>query len=198
MVIGKRLALLIFVVILPSWVWCQVKTRNSVRSKFKIDSVTALLNDSAWNGKAFALRESRKARKRTFEVSNYFDAGFLIHSPYTTYSSQGTTIDTTTQLVVSQWLSVSNIPLRTGIFRFSSPTQDPILQARLDLLVGGDAISESYYIKRGTDSWIRIIGYNLKEEIVTGEFKLQLVSKADKTIYFTNGTFKAKMIYEFK
>jgi hypothetical protein len=197
MTLGKRLLLMLFVLIMPCYGWCQSRAPKNGSSRFKTDSVTAFLNDSIWHGRAFASRESWKTEKGTYETPNHFYVSLLIYKPYTTYTSDTSTI---TRLVVSQWLSLNHIPTTIGTFNLSDSTVRKKLQieARYDLLEGGDAISDRYYLSQSNGNWIQIIRYDSKGEIVTGAFALKLINSSGKTVHFTNGLFKAKVVYELK
>lgn len=197
MVLGKRSVLILFLLIAPSYGWCQSRMPNNISSKFGTDSVTAFLNDSTWHGRAFASRESWKTKEGTYKTPNYFYVSLLTHVPYTTYTSDTTT---TTQLVASQWLSLSHIPTTIGTFNLSDSTvrQKLQIETRYDLLEGGDAVIDSYYLSQSNNNWIRIIQYDAKKEIVTGAFTLRLINRSGKIIHFTNGLFKARVVYEFK
>ena len=188
---------MLFVLIVPSNGWCQSKMPEHVGGRFKTDSVTAFLNDSTWHGRAFASRQSWKTKKGTCETPNHFDVSLLAYKPYTTYTSDTTTI---TRLVASQWLSLSHIPITKGTFNLSDSSirQKLQIEARYDLLEGGDAISDSYYLSGSTNNWIRITRYDSKKEIVTGEFTLRLINRSGKIVHFTNGLFKARVVYELK
>jgi hypothetical protein len=197
MVLDKRSALVLFVLIMPSYGWCQPETLENVSSKFKTDSVTAFLNDSTWHGRAFASRESWKTKEGTYKTPNYFYINLLSYVPYTTYTSDTTT---TTQLVAGQLLSLDHIPTSVGTFNLSDSTvrQNLQIKVRYDLIEGGDAISDSYHLSQSNNNWIRIIRYDSKEGIVTGAFTLKLINRSGKVVHFTNGLFKARVLYELR
>lgn len=197
MALGKRLTFIWFVLTMPAHGWCQSTRLERLASRFKPDSVIAFLNDSTWHGRAFTSRESRKTEKGTNELSNHFYISFLTYKPYTTFTSDSTT---TTQSVVSQWLSLSHVPITTGTFNLSDPTIGPALQleARYDLLEGGDSVSDSYHLAQSTNNWIRIIRYDSKKELLTGAFSLRFINRSGRIVHFTNGLFKARVVYELK
>lgn len=197
MISGKQSVLILFVLMVPSYGWCQPRIVKSITSRFKTDSVIAFLNDSTWHGRAFASRESRKTGKGTYETSNDFYISLLTNKPYTTYTSDTTTA---TQLFPSQWLSLEHVPTTVGTFNLSDSTvrQKLGIKVRYDLLVGGDVVSDSYYLSNSNNNWIQILKYDLKEEIVVGAFTLKLINRSGKTAHFTNGLFKAKVVYELK
>jgi hypothetical protein len=197
MALGKRSALMLFVLIMPSFGWCQSKMPENVASRFKTDSVTAFLNDSAWHGRAFVSRESWKTEKGAYKTPGHFHVSLLTYIPYKTYTSDTTAIS---QLIVGQWLSFSNIPTTAGVFNLSDSIvrQKLQIEVRYDLLEGGDAISDSYYLSQSNNNWIRIIQYDPKKEIVTGAFTLRLINRSGKIVHFTNGLFKARVVYELK
>lgn len=197
MALGKQSILMLFVLLMPSYVWCQSKAPKSTSSRFKTDSVTALLNDSTWRGRAFALRESWRTKKGTYETPNYFYANFLTYAPYTTYTSDSTT---TIQSIASQWLSLSNIPTKVGTFNLSDSNthQKSPIKVRYDLLDGGDAVRDSYYLSQANNNSVRITKYDSKKGIVTGTFTLKLINRSGKIVRFRNGIFKARVVYELK
>ena len=183
--------LMLLILSTHSYSWCQ----SGISSKFKTDSVIAFLNDSSWHGRAFASRESWEIKKGTSKTPNYLNISLLTYTPYTTYTSDTTT---TTRLVASQWLSFDHIPTTVGMYNLSDSTVRQKLQikVRYDLLEGGDAISDSYYLSQSNNNWIRIIHYDLKKEILTGAFTVRLINDSGKIVHFTNGLFKAKVVYE--
>ena len=197
MILGKHSVLILFVLMVPSYGWCQSKIAKNVTSGLKTDSVIAFLNDSTWHGRAFASRESRKTGKGTYETSNDFYISLLTNNLYTTYTSDTTTA---TQLFPSQWLSIEYAPTTNGMYNLSDSTvrQKLRIKVRYDLLVGGDAISDSYYLSGSTNNWIQIVKYDPKEEIVVGAFTLRLINRSGKIAHFTSGLFKAKVVYELK
>jgi hypothetical protein len=189
---NKQLILILFILVIPFFSWCQSKTPIIISAtlKPKLDSVIALLNDSAWHGKARILRleESKKLSR--------VDANFLTYSPYTTYSSHGEIIDTMTQLVPNQWLNINNMPLTVGMYKLSALNNGQSLKIRVryDLFEGGDAISNSYFLKRDDDNWIRITKYDSKTGVLTGAFELKLIGRSGEIAHFKNGIFKAKIL----
>jgi hypothetical protein len=166
---------------------------ENVSSKFKTDSVMAFLNNSAWHGRAFASRESWETRKGLSKTPNYFYISLLAYTPYTSNTT------TTTRLVASQWLSFGHIPTTVGTYNLSDSTVSQKLQikVRYDLLEGGDAISDSYYLSGSNNNWIRIIHYDSRKEIVTGAFTVRLINGSGEIVHFTNGLFKTRVVYEF-
>lgn len=188
--------LFLFVGGIPICGWCQPKA--SVSSRLKVDRVTALLNSSRWQGKAFGVRESRQDNNQKYKASSWFDAGFLTYLPRATYSSQKVITDSLTQLVVSQWLHISHIPTTAGRFNLSDSTtrQNLQIEVRYEVRGGEDAISDNYYLSQAANNWIQIIKYDLKNDIITGAFNLTLTNQTGKVAYFKNGLFKIRMIYE--
>jgi hypothetical protein len=173
-----------------------------VKGQFKLGSVTALLNDSAWYGKAHTSRRSWKVKKH--KKSNWFDVSFLTNIPHSKYSftldytSHQAAFDTSINWIPTQWLSFNNVPLAVGMYKLfnSSSRQDPVVEARYDLLEGGDAISDSYHLKKDDNNWIQIIKYSSITGIVVGRFELKLMSQSGKTAHFRRGSFKAKIVAE--
>lgn len=193
-----RLILTLLVIITHLQGWCQ--SVNPTVSRLKLDRVTSRLNNSRWYGKAFASRESKQMNNQEYKVSTWFDASFIAYQPRNAHSSSKAITDTLTQLVVSQWLSISHIPIMPGRYNLADSTTRQQLQIKVqyDLLDGGDAISDSYYLSDSPDNWIQILAYDPKREIITGAFNLRLTSKSGKIADFKNGIFKVRTVYELK
>lgn len=191
-----RIVLLLIAVALPFCGWCQSKASSI--NRLRSEHVTALLNNSHWQGKAFGVRDSWQDKNKKYRASDWFGASFVTYSPRVTNLPKKVITDSLTQLVVSQWLHVSHIPIAVGRYHLSDSTQENLrLKVRYDILEGGDAISDSYYPSQNFDNWIQIIKYDLKSEIITGTFNLKLVNQTNEVAHFKSGIFKIRMVYEF-
>ncbi|WP_157816025.1 hypothetical protein [Spirosoma pollinicola] len=175
----------------------QCQSKALVINQLQTDSVTALLNDINWHGKALASQESWRFSNQKQKIKPWFDIGFVVYSPYVT-SSDG--ITHVTHILPSQFLSISHLPTTTGTFDLS----DLIINQRLkikveyELIEGGDGITNRYVLSKSTDNWIKIIRYDPKTKLVIGAFNLELIGRSDEVAHFKNGVFKVRMTDEFK
>ena len=97
--------LLLCLSLLPFCGRCQL---NPVAiSRLQADSVTALLNNKDWHGKALASQESWRFSNQKHKTKPWFDVSFVVYSPYIT-SSDGLTH--VTHILPSEILRISHLP----------------------------------------------------------------------------------------
>lgn len=177
--------------------WCQPDTVTFISGQHTTRKVTALLNDSVWYGRAHLTKEQIKVGGR----SNWFAANFVTDLPHSKHIAQSQNLRHTgclTPCVPSQILSFDRVPLAVGTFKLSASNTDRNrnIQVRYDLLSGGDAITDTYLLQIGSDSWIRITKYDLKAGVVEGAFKLRMVNTNGRKAYFKDGNFRANINYD--
>ena len=191
----KQLLLLLYIIVIP---FCgQYQPKTLVINQLQADSVTALLNDMNWHGKALASQESWRFRNQQHKTKPWFDIGFVVYSPYVT-SYDG--ITHVTHILPSQFLSISHLPTTTGTFDLSDLNTNQRLKIKVEyeLIEGGDGITNRYVLSKSTNNWIKIVRYDPKTKLVIGAFNLELIGRSNEVAHFKNGVFKVRMTDKFK
>lgn len=159
--------------------------------------VTAMLNDSAWFGRAYAaeavaLNDNPCASGR-FIVFLDTNVGYpgdqLRLSPQQAAMQAG-------EFVARQRLEFFNIPARKGTYRVSELNQCGgivISQGNFALLGNGSALIEPYFLQPTQVGRLRITKIDSTARTVSGKFRVTLTASSGRVARFRQGRFIAKL-----
>ncbi|RYF70143.1 MAG: hypothetical protein EOO39_16280 [Cytophagaceae bacterium] len=158
--------------------------------------VTAMLNDSAWFGRAYAA-EAAALNDKPCAVGRFtvflatdrnYPGGELRLSPEVVAMQAG-------EFVPRQRLTFSNIPAKKGFHHVSELNQCggiSVEQGNFLLLGNGSGIMDAYFLKPSKSNQVRIVKIDSATRTITGSFKLTLANPTGRTAHFRNGWFVAK------
>ena len=154
--------------------------------------VTALLNDSTWFGAAYASKSVALTTATTC-VANRIDISFVTDLPYSSNAPRQSTTGCLGDCVPTQRLVFYRIPLTVGKHRVAelSACTAPQEAVIYSLLLGGDAVTNTFTSQTNSTGWMQITAYDESQNVIEGNFEVEVADKTTKTTRFKNGQFKA-------
>ncbi|MEZ0539139.1 hypothetical protein [Fibrella arboris] len=158
-------------------------------------SVTAMLNDSAWSGRAYAAEatalNTNPCANGRFTVFLDTNRGYpgdkLRLSPQQAALQAG-------EFVPRQRLTLYNLPARKGTYRVDKLNQCGgivVSQGNFALLGNGSALMEAYFLQATPTSRVRIVRIDSAARTIIGQFNVTVAAPSGRMARFRQGRFIA-------
>ena len=161
------------------------------------NSARAMLNDSAWFGRATAVEagaiNDNPCAAGRFTVFIATDLGYpgdkLRLSPEIAVMQAG-------EFVPRQRLTFCNIPTKTGSYRVSELNRCGsfvLMQGNFALLGNGSSLVGAYFVQTTKTNRVRIVKIDSVARTITGRFNITLADSSGRVARFRRGLFIARL-----